>query len=67
MADLPTVPDWLAAEALSDGRLTQVLSRHATPLTGIYAVYPTRRLITPKVRVFVDHLARELRARGLPA
>ena len=64
---LVALPDWLAAEALSDGRLTRVLRRHATPLTGIYAVYPTRRLITPKVRVFVDHLARELRARGLAA
>ena len=57
----------MAADALAQGSLKRVLRRFETPVTGIYAVYPTRRLITPKVRVFVDHLARELRARGVPA
>ena len=33
---------------------------------SIYAVYPSNRLLTPTVRAFVDHLARDLRARGLP-
>ena len=64
---LVALPDWMAADALAQGSLKRVLRRFETPVTGIYAVYPTRRLITPKVRVFVDHLARELRARGVPA
>ena len=61
------LPDWLAGEALREGKLTQVLKRFGAPVTGIYAVSPTRRLITPRIRVFVDHIVRELRSRGLPA
>jgi DNA-binding transcriptional LysR family regulator len=48
------------------GQLTRVLGEHATPSSGIYAVYPTNRLLASRVRLFVDHLARELRQRGLP-
>jgi len=42
-----------------------VLADHEPPSGGIYAVYPTNRLLAPRVRVFVDHIARDLRARGL--
>ncbi|MGE0155125.1 MAG: LysR family transcriptional regulator [Reyranellaceae bacterium] len=61
------MPDWIVAEALRAGRLKRVLARFETPVAGIYAVYPTRRLITPRVRVFVDHIVRALRAAGVPA
>jgi DNA-binding transcriptional LysR family regulator len=37
------------------------------PTSGIFAVYPTNRLMAPKVRAFVDHVAAMLRDRGLPA
>jgi DNA-binding transcriptional LysR family regulator len=43
-----------------------VLAGHEPPAGGIYAVYPSNRLLTPTVRAFVDHLARDLRSRGLP-
>ena len=63
---LVPVPEWLVADALVAGRLTRVLESYEAPPGGIYAVYPSNRLLAPKIRVFVDHLARDLRARGLP-
>lgn len=63
---LAAVPEWLVADALVTGQLTRVLADHATSSGGIYAVYPTNRLLASRVRLFVDHIARDLRARGLP-
>jgi DNA-binding transcriptional LysR family regulator len=59
-------PEWLVADALVAGQLTRVLAAHEPSPSGLYAVYPTNRLLVPRVRVFVDHLVRDLRARGLP-
>ena len=61
------LPDWAASDALAAGYLARVLAEHATPVSGIYAVYPTNRLLTPVICAFVDHLVRELRARGVPS
>ena len=63
---LAAVPEWLVADALVAGQLTRVFADHETPSGGIYAVYPTNRLLASRVRLFVDHLARDLRQRGLP-
>lgn len=63
---LVPVPEWLVADALVAGQLTRVLEAYEAPPGGIYAVYPSNRLLAPKIRVFVDHLVRDLRARGLP-
>jgi DNA-binding transcriptional LysR family regulator len=65
-AGLVPLPDWAVSDALAAGHLARVLAEHATPVSGIYAVYPTNRLLTPVIRAFVDHLVRELRARGVP-
>lgn len=62
---LVVVPDWMVSDALAAGRLVQVLRDHPPPTAGIFAVYPTNRLVTPRVRAFVDHLVRDLRARGI--
>ena len=64
---LAALPDWAVADALASGQLQRVLPESETPTSGIFAVYPTNRLMTPKVRAFVDHVAARLRARGLPA
>jgi DNA-binding transcriptional LysR family regulator len=45
--------------------LASLLPDYATPESGIYAVYPTNRLMIPVVREFVDHLIDDLRARGV--
>lgn len=62
---LAPMPDWLAADAVSAGQLVRVLADYETATAGIYAVYPTNRLLTPVVRAFVDHVAADLRARGV--
>lgn len=62
---LAAIPEWLIADALAAGLVSRVLPSEETPLGGIYAVYPTNRLLTPKIRAFVDHTVRDLRSRGL--
>ncbi len=62
---LAVAPDWAVGDALADGSLTRVLVDFDAAKAGIYAVYPSNRLIPPAIRAFVDHLARDLRARGL--
>jgi DNA-binding transcriptional LysR family regulator len=64
---LVPLPDWAVAADLAAGTLVRVLAEWPTAESGIYAVYPSNRLVTPKVRAFVDHLARWFRARGLAA
>jgi DNA-binding transcriptional LysR family regulator len=62
---LTPVPDRLVADALAAGQLARVLTDFETTTSGIYAVYPTNRLITPVIREFVEHLIGDLRARGV--
>jgi DNA-binding transcriptional LysR family regulator len=62
---LAPMPDWLAADAISAGQLVRVLAGCEPAPAGIYAVYPTNRLLTPVVRAFVDHVAADLRACGV--
>lgn len=53
LVDLPT---FYVGDELRNGRLRAVLGRY-TPLThGIFALYPKRRGLAPKVRAFVDFL-----------
>jgi DNA-binding transcriptional LysR family regulator len=63
---LVALPDWMVADLVAAGRVARVLPDCETPASNVYAVYPANRHIPPKVRAFVDHVARELRARGLP-
>ncbi len=50
-------PDYVVAPALADGRLVRVLPGFRGPQLDIWAVYPSRRHLSAKVRLFVDHLA----------
>jgi DNA-binding transcriptional LysR family regulator len=58
---LTTLPSWVVDEELATGRLVQVLKEWATPESGIYAVYPSNRMIAPKVRRFVEAIVARLR------
>jgi DNA-binding transcriptional LysR family regulator len=62
-AGLVALPFWAIAAEIADGRLLRVLGDWETPESGVYAVYPSNRMVTPRVRACVDHLARHLRAR----
>lgn len=50
-------PDFIAGEDIRAGRLVQLLTRFTPPEAPIYAVYPSRRHLSGKVRAFVDFLA----------
>jgi DNA-binding transcriptional LysR family regulator len=58
---LTTLPTWVVDEELASGRLVQVLKDWATPESGVYAVYPSNRMIAPKVRRFVEAVAIRMR------
>jgi DNA-binding transcriptional LysR family regulator len=49
---------WDVSEHLKAGRLKRVLPDYAgSSRVGIWAIYPSRRLVPAKVRAFIDHLA----------
>lgn len=50
------LPTFLCGEALRDGRLIHVLPGFNPPEHTLYAVFPERRHVPRKVRVFVDFL-----------
>jgi DNA-binding transcriptional LysR family regulator len=50
-------PDFIVGPELRAGRLVRVLPEHAPPRSTIAAVFPSRRLLSTKVRTFVDFLA----------
>lgn len=50
-------PDFMVGDDLKAGRLVRVLEAFAAPVSAIYAVYPSRRYLSAKVRAFVDYLA----------
>lgn len=49
--------EWDAAPFVQDGKLTILLDDYELPPADIYAVYPQKRNLPAKVRVFVDFLA----------
>jgi DNA-binding transcriptional LysR family regulator len=51
------LPTFIAGEALREGRLRQVLPHASTPELSAYAVFPSRKFLSAKVRTFVDFLA----------
>ncbi len=58
---LAYLPDFLVAENLAAGRLRQVLPGPDARDVEIVALYPSRRLLEPRVRRFIDLMVEELR------
>lgn len=56
-AGIDLQPTFLIADELADGRLVQVLPAWQAVELGIYAVYPSRKFVLPKVRALVNFLA----------
>jgi DNA-binding transcriptional LysR family regulator len=50
-------PSFMVGDDLRAGTLVEVLPQYRSSELGIYAVYPTRKHLTPKVRLLVDYLA----------
>ena len=50
-------PTFMIASALKEGRLEAVLAPYTPMTTGLYVVYPKSKLVSAKVRAFVDFIA----------
>jgi len=48
------LPHAVASELVADGRLLPVLTPWQPPAVEVFAVFPSNRYLTPKVRAFVD-------------
>ncbi|CDX28275.1 Transcriptional regulator [Mesorhizobium plurifarium] len=57
------LPDFIAAPDVASGKLVTALDDRILAGTGIFAVYPHRRYLPAKVRVFVDFLVHWFRTR----
>lgn len=51
------LPGIVCKDALLDGRLTPLLGRGPTTSLPVHALFPSRRYVPPKVRVFLDALS----------
>lgn len=62
-------PDFIVAPALAAGLIVRVLPEYESAPGDIWAVYPSRRHLSAKVRLFVDHIAQQFAvpAAGKPA
>jgi len=60
------LPDFIAEPALESGELVRVLEDWVPRGGGIYAVYPHRRYLPAKIRVFVDFLVQWFKERETP-
>jgi len=56
-------PDFIVGAQLKAGDLVPVLEAFVTPISPIYAVYPSRRFLPAKIRAFVDYLVERFSVR----
>jgi DNA-binding transcriptional LysR family regulator len=59
-------PDFLVGEDLRSGTLVEVLPQYRSHDIGVYAVYPTRKHVSPKVRMLVEFLLEAFRTKPWP-
>jgi DNA-binding transcriptional LysR family regulator len=60
-------PSFLVGTHLASGALVEILPQFRSIELGAYAVYPTRKHLTPKVRALIDFLVDAFRMRAWPA
>jgi DNA-binding transcriptional LysR family regulator len=54
-------PTFLIGPHLKSGALVELMPEFRGPELGIYAIYPTRKLVSPKVRMLIDFLAQSFK------
>ncbi|NCT84598.1 MAG: LysR family transcriptional regulator [Comamonadaceae bacterium] len=59
-------PSFLVGPDLSAGTLVELMPGWRSTELGVYAVYPSRKFLSPKVRVMVEFLAQAFRTRPWP-
>jgi DNA-binding transcriptional LysR family regulator len=60
-------PTFLVGPYLRTGELVEVLPQYRSVDLGVYAVYPTRKYVPPKVRALIEFLAQSLQGNTWPA
>jgi DNA-binding transcriptional LysR family regulator len=60
-AGIQLQPTFLIEDELRRGALVEILSEYRAKELGIYAVYPSRQFVLPKVRAAIDFLADHFR------
>lgn len=55
-------PDFLVGEDIQSGKLVELMPEYSAGELGVYAVYPSRRLVALKVRALVEFLAERFTA-----
>jgi len=56
-AGIIMAPSFMVKSELEQGRLETILDGYQPTETGLYAIYPYSKLVSKKIRVFVDYLA----------
>jgi DNA-binding transcriptional LysR family regulator len=59
-AGIQLQPTFLIEQHLASGQLVEILPQYRSVELGIYAVYPSRKFVLPKLRALVDFLATKL-------
>jgi DNA-binding transcriptional LysR family regulator len=59
-------PSFLVGADLAAGTLVELMPQYRGIELGIYALYPTRKHVTPKVRLLIDFLVESFRKPGWP-
>ena len=57
---LAQLPDYYVQQHLASGKLVSLLDNYRAPEEGIWAMYPHNRHLSPRIRLLVDYLARQL-------
>lgn len=50
------IPDFVSADAIREGRVVELLSEVNKPRLTLYAMYPARRLVPPKIKLCISFL-----------
>ena len=53
---IAAVPRYVAADSLATGHVVELLADHSLPAQELHAVFPSPKLVPPKVTAFIDFL-----------
>jgi DNA-binding transcriptional LysR family regulator len=59
-------PSFLVGPYLQSGALVEVMPAYRSIEVGVFALYPSRKHLTPKVRALVDFLVQSFRTPAWP-
>lgn len=64
-AGIAVLPDYMCQEAIEQGKLSRVLPEWLYKQVDIYAIYPSHKGATPKLRVLLEYLVRRFQSSSI--